>query len=124
MTRPGQAAQAAFRFVVCTKLRTTRGTPAKSPRVATLIVTRVLKRAARQTERRLMFDPILKKSIQRWEYEGGRVLRTHDGNHLETIDRNNSYRSWNRINRVESEEGFDVRKSSRNRPESPVHPMA
>jgi hypothetical protein len=71
-----------------------------------------------------MFDPILKKSIQRWEYEGGRVVSTHDGNDLETIDRNNSSRSWNRINRVESEEDVELRKSSRNRPESVVHPMA
>jgi hypothetical protein len=67
-----------------------------------------------------MLDPILKKSIQRWEYEGGRVLGA-GGNHLETIEWNNPSRSWNRINRVESEEGFHMRKTSRNRPESAAH---
>lgn len=69
-----------------------------------------------------MFDPILTKSIQRWEYEGGRVLRAHDGNDLETIDRKNSFRSWNRTNHVGSEEGFEVRESSRNQPETAVIP--
>jgi len=71
-----------------------------------------------------MFDPILTKSIQRWEYVGGRVLRAHDGNDLETIDLNNSFRSWNRTNHLESEEEFEVRESCRNRPETAVHPMA
>jgi len=53
-----------------------------------------------------MFDSILKKSIQRWEYEGGRVVEIHNGNGAETMGRNELFRPWMETNRVKMEKEF------------------
>ena len=71
-----------------------------------------------------MFDPILKKSIQRWEYEGGSVLTTPDRTNVEAIERNKVFRSWKERNHAESEAGIKKQKSPRNQPESAVDLMA
>ena len=71
-----------------------------------------------------MFDPNLNQSIQRWEYEGGRVLPPRMGNNLEGRERNKTFRSWNEINRSAPEHAYGSLKSSLIRPKPRVEQMA
>jgi hypothetical protein len=68
-----------------------------------------------------MFDPILKKSIQRWEYEGGSVLQTLNGHNMEILERNKSFRSWEKTNRLPIEKTFETSISPLNRAKSTVN---
>jgi hypothetical protein len=64
-----------------------------------------------------VFDSILNQSIQRWEYEGGRILRAKLSNDdsCGDADRNRINPQWNRANRTDRE-NFVERPASSSQP--------